>query len=57
MADAHPRASARNSKWIKATSEALYRVFTDPTVFPIWLGTGDITGEVHSLDNRARTAC
>jgi uncharacterized protein YndB with AHSA1/START domain len=56
MADAHPRASTRNSKWINATSEALYRVFTDPAVFPIWLAPGDMTGEVHSLDNRVRTA-
>ncbi len=30
MTDAHSRASTRNSKFIKAPQEALYRAFTDP---------------------------
>src|SRR5258708_4076397 len=52
MTDAHSRASTRNSKWIKATPEALYRAFTDPAALAVWLAPGDMTGEVHSFDDR-----
>ena len=52
MTDAHSLASTRNSKFIKATPEALYRAFTDPTALAAWLAPGDMTGEVHSFDNR-----
>src|SRR3989442_15972909 len=52
MTDAHSRASTRNSKFIKATPEALYRAFTDPAALAIWLAPGDMTGEVHSFDDR-----
>src|SRR5437773_8039549 len=52
MKDAHSRASTRNSKFIKATPEALYRAFTDPAALAIWLAPGDMTGEVHSFDYR-----
>ncbi len=50
MTDAHSRASTRNSKWIKATPEALYRAFIDPVALAVWLAPGDMTGEVHSFD-------
>jgi uncharacterized protein YndB with AHSA1/START domain len=52
MTDAHSRASTRNSKFIKATPEALYRAFTDPEALAAWLAPGDMTGEVHSFDYR-----
>ncbi len=52
MTDAHSRASTRNSKWIKATPEALYRAFTDPAALAVWLAPGDMTGEVHRFDDR-----
>jgi uncharacterized protein YndB with AHSA1/START domain len=52
MKDAHARASTRNSKFIKATPQALYRAFTDPAALAIWLAPGDMTGEVHSFDGR-----
>ena len=49
MTDAHSRASTRNSKFIKAPQEALYRAFTDPAALAVWLAPGDMTGEVHSF--------
>jgi uncharacterized protein YndB with AHSA1/START domain len=52
MTDAHETASTRNSKFIKAPPEALYRAFTDPTALAVWLAPGDMTGEVHSFDYR-----
>src|ERR1051326_5532159 len=52
MTDANARASTRNSKFIKATPEALYRAFTDPTALAAWLAPADMTGEVHSFDYR-----
>ena len=50
MTDAHSRASTRNSKFIKATPEALYRAFTDPAALAVWLAPADMTGEVHRFD-------
>ena len=52
MNDAHARASTRNSKFIKATPDALYRAFTDPAALAVWLAPGDMTGEVHRFDYR-----
>jgi uncharacterized protein YndB with AHSA1/START domain len=52
MTDAHETASTRNSKFIKAPPEALYRAFTDPTALAVWLAPGDMTGEVHRFDYR-----
>src|SRR3989442_13155003 len=52
MTDAHSRASTRNSKFIKATPEALYRAFTDPAALAVWLAPGDMTGKVHRFDDR-----
>jgi uncharacterized protein YndB with AHSA1/START domain len=52
MTDAHSSASTRNSKFIKTTPEALYRAFTDPAALAVWFAPGDMTGEVHSFDDR-----
>ena len=52
MTDAHEPASTRNSKFIKAPQEALYRAFTDPAALAVWFAPGDMTGEVHSFDDR-----
>src|SRR2546421_3765218 len=52
MTDAHETASTRNSKFIKATPEALFRAFTDPAALAAWLAPGDMTGEVHRFDYR-----
>lgn len=52
MTDAHSLASPRNSKFIKAPQEALYRAFTDPVALAAWLAPGDMTGEVHNFDCR-----
>jgi uncharacterized protein YndB with AHSA1/START domain len=52
MTDAHSTTSTRNSKWIKATPEVLYRAFTDPAALAVWQAPGDMTGEVHRFDYR-----
>ncbi len=52
MTDAHANASTRNTKFIKAPPEAIYRAFTDPAAIAVWLAPGDMTGEVHSFDLR-----
>src|ERR1700726_155346 len=52
MTDAHSRASTRNSKFITAPQEALYRAFTDPAALAIWLAPDNMTCEVHSFDYR-----
>ena len=52
MTDEHGTASTRNSKWIKATPETLYRAFTDPAALAIWQAPGDMKGLVHRFDYR-----
>ncbi|HEU5384206.1 MAG TPA: SRPBCC domain-containing protein [Ktedonobacteraceae bacterium] len=52
MTDARGTASTRNTKWIKATPEALYSAFTNPAALAAWLVPGDMTGEVHQFDCR-----
>lgn len=52
MTDANSPASTRNSKFIKAPQEALYRAFTDPEALAVWLAPGDMTGKVHNFDYR-----
>ena len=52
MTDAHETASTQNSKFIKATPEALYRAFTDPAALAVWFAPGDMTGEVHHFAGR-----
>jgi uncharacterized protein YndB with AHSA1/START domain len=45
-------ARTRNSRFIKAPPEALYRAFTDPAALAVWLAPGDMTGKVHGFDLR-----
>ena len=52
MTDAHPGASTRNSKFIKAPQQTIYRAFTDPAALAVWLAPGDMTGVIHSFDYR-----
>jgi uncharacterized protein YndB with AHSA1/START domain len=52
MTEAHSSASTRNSKFIKASAEALYQAFMEPTALAVWLAPGDMTGEVHSFEGR-----
>jgi uncharacterized protein YndB with AHSA1/START domain len=47
-----PSASTRVSKVIKASREALYQAFLDPTALVAWLPPGEMTGKVHSFDAR-----
>ena len=52
MMDAHACVRMQNTKWIKATPEALYRAFTDPAALAVWFALGDMIGEVHRFDGR-----
>jgi uncharacterized protein YndB with AHSA1/START domain len=52
MTDTYSNASTRNSKFIKAPQDVLYRAFTDPAALAVWLAPDDMTGEVHSFDYR-----
>lgn len=52
MTDPQSSSSTRNSRFIKATPEVIYRAFTDPGALAIWFAPGDMTGEVHSFDYR-----
>lgn len=45
-------AGTRNSKFIRATPEAVYRAFTNPDALEIWLVPGDMTGKVHNFEER-----
>jgi uncharacterized protein YndB with AHSA1/START domain len=44
--------STRNSKFIKASKEALYDAFTRPHALAVWQAPGDMTAKVHSFDLR-----
>ena len=44
--------STRNSKIIKASSEEIYRAFTDPKALEVWLAPGEMTAKVHEFDLR-----
>jgi uncharacterized protein YndB with AHSA1/START domain len=52
MRDAHSHASTQNSKFIKASPEAVYRAFTNPAALAVWLAPGEMNGQVHSFDYR-----
>lgn len=52
MPDTPSGSSTRNSKFITASPETLYRAFTDPIALAAWRAPGDMTGEVHSFDGR-----
>jgi uncharacterized protein YndB with AHSA1/START domain len=44
--------STRNTKFIKASQEAVYKAFTDPKALAVWFAPGDMTAEVHYFDER-----
>ena len=46
------QAGTRNSRFIKASPEAIYRAFTDPAALAVWRAPGDMTGQVHHFDYR-----
>src|SRR5215471_9028486 len=52
MADALSPGSTRTSRVIKASREALYRVFTDPAALAVWLAPDQMTAKVHEFDGR-----
>ena len=52
MTDHLVQNSTRNSKFIKASPEAVYRALTDPAALPVWRVPGDMTGKVHDFDLR-----
>lgn len=52
MAETHARGSTRNSRWIKASAEAIYRACTDPAALVAWRVPGEMTGAVHQFDAR-----
>ncbi len=52
MTDAHSSSNTQNSKFIKASQEALYRAFTDPAALAVWLAPGEMTGKIYSFDLR-----
>ena len=51
MADADSRAETRNSAFIPASPDTLYRAFTDPAALAVWMAPGDMTGRVHGFDH------
>jgi uncharacterized protein YndB with AHSA1/START domain len=52
MTDTPSPASTRTSRVIKASPEALYQAFTDPTALAAWLAPEGMTGKVHEFDGR-----
>lgn len=52
MLDSPSPASTRTSRVIKASREALYQAFTDPSARAVWLAPDGMTGKVHEFDLR-----
>ena len=52
MADALSPGSARTSRVIKTSREALYRAFTDSAALAVWLAPDQMTAKVHEFDGR-----
>ena len=52
MTDASTRNSTRNTLWIDAAPDALYRAFTDPAALAVWFAPGEMIGVVHRFDGR-----
>ena len=50
MTDRQARTSTRNSKFIKASPETVYRAFIDPAALVVWMTPGDMTAKVHDFD-------
>lgn len=44
--------STQNARNIKASSEAIYRAFTEPEAIAAWLAPNNMTGQVHHFDLR-----
>lgn len=55
MTDASYSACTRNSRFIKASREAIYGAFIDPVALVVWLPPGETPGKVHNFD--ARVGC
>jgi uncharacterized protein YndB with AHSA1/START domain len=53
MTDGTSRATTRNTRFIKASQEALYRAFTDPAALVNWQAPGGMTAKVHHFEARA----
>jgi uncharacterized protein YndB with AHSA1/START domain len=52
MPDPRQKASTRNTIWIQAPPETLYRAFTDPAALEEWFAPGDMTAKVHDFNQR-----
>ncbi len=52
MSNVNPRTSTRNSLFIRAPQQVLYRAFTDPAALADWFAPGEMTAEVHNFDLR-----
>lgn len=52
MMDTDTSRHTKNTKFIQAAPEAVYRAFTDPAALPAWLVPGEMTGQVHDFDLR-----
>src|SRR5262245_2378613 len=52
MTNSAGNTSSRNSKIIKASPEAVYRAFTDPTARVAWQAPGEMTAKLHEFDLR-----
>lgn len=52
VTDIHSSVGTRNSKFIKAPPEVLYRAFTDPAALALWRAPGEMTGQVHRFHYR-----
>jgi uncharacterized protein YndB with AHSA1/START domain len=52
MADRPAGSSTQNSRFIKASPEAIYQAFLDPAALAAWLAPGEMTGQVHHFDGR-----
>ncbi len=57
MTDASYSACTRNSRFIKASREAIYRAFIDPVALVVWLPPEEMTGKVHNFDARVGGRC
>jgi uncharacterized protein YndB with AHSA1/START domain len=44
--------TTKNSRDIKASTEVLYKAFTDPKALEIWMAPGEMTGKIHAFDLR-----
>lgn len=52
MAEAQAARSTRTSQFVKATPEAVYAAFMDPSVLVAWLPPAEMTGRLHAFDAR-----